>query len=210
MKNNFTKILCNAAFFLLLGILSCKEKSKLVQKQDSTSQQLETSNESAQARLENTSDSETNLRKSGGKEETLVGVYFMPSWNTSPDPNTDIDSFWSCITGKDDCSHLKNTSIWGPKGRIYNNRNPYEGPFLDRKPHSSLKGFYKRTDPEVAKKQLEYMKNYEIDFFAYNWFFGRHYFHHRNFAPQTNIYYPKDWKIDPARDGRVAVPGLEE
>ena len=25
--------------------------------------------------------------------DELVGVYFMPSWNTSPDPAVDIDSF---------------------------------------------------------------------------------------------------------------------
>ena len=208
MKINPAKLLYNVAFFLVLGAFSCQ--SKLIQKQDSNSQQLELSDESAQERLENSRTSEIDLGKSEGKEGTLVGVYFMPSWNTSPDPNKDIDSFWSCITGREDCSHLKNPAIWGPKGRIYNNRYPYEGPFLDRKPHPSLKGFYKRTDPEVAKKQLEYMKNYGIDFFAYNWFFGRHYFHHRNFAPQANIYYPKGWKIDPERDGRVAVPGLEE
>jgi hypothetical protein len=139
-----------------------------------------------------------------------VGVYFMPSWDTSADPNTDMDSFWSCITGREDCSNLKNTAVWGPKGRVYNNKYPYEGPYLERKPHPSLKGFYKRDDPEVARKQLQYMKSYGIDFFAYNWFFGRHYYYHLDFAPQANIYYPKGWKTDPARSGRVAVPGLEE
>lgn len=143
-------------------------------------------------------------------EGQLVGVYFMPSWNTSADPNRDVDSFWSCLMGLKDCSSVKNTAVWGPRGRIYNNRYPYEGPFLDRKPHSSLGGFYKRDDPKVAKKQLEYMKSYGIDFFAYNWFFGRHYYYHLYFGPQSTIYYPEGWKIDPNRDGRVAVPGLEE
>jgi hypothetical protein len=144
-----------------------------------------------------------------GKDQ-MVGVYMMPSWNTSPDPNKEIDSFWSCLTGREDCSSLKNPGIWGPKGRIYNNQYRYEGPFLERKPHPSLGGFYKRDDPKVAKKQLEYMKAYGIDFFAYNWFFGRHYYYHLYFGPQSKIYYPEGWKIDPNRDGRVAVPGLEE
>ncbi len=138
----------------------------------------------------------------------LVGVYYMPSWNTSPDPAVDRDSFWSCLTGREDCSSVQNTAIWGPKGRIYNSSYPYRGPYLDRKPIKELKGFYRRDDPEVIRKQLEYMKSYGIDFFAYDWFFGRHYFHHTQFAPQAKLYYPKGWKTDPARDGRVAVPGL--
>ncbi|SIN71213.1 glycoside hydrolase family 99-like domain-containing protein [Algoriphagus halophilus] len=142
--------------------------------------------------------------------EELVGVYYMPSWNTSPDSSTDRDSFWSCITGKENCSSLQNPGIWGPKGRVYNKKYPYEGPYLDRKPIAELKGFYKRDDPEVIKKQLEYMKSYGIDFFAYDWFYGRHYYYHLYFGPQSKIYYPKGWKIDTNRDGRVAVPGLVE
>src|SRR5690606_21172225 len=82
-------------------------------------------------------------------------------------------------------------------------------PFLDKKPDKSLKGFYKRTDPAVIKKQLEYMKSFGIDFFAYNWYFGRHYYYHRDFAPQADIFYPKDWSVDPSRSGRVQVPGVE-
>ena len=144
------------------------------------------------------------------KDNGLVGVYFMPSWNTSSDPNVDRDSFWSCLQDPANCSSLLNPGIWGPKGRIYNKQYPYEGPYLDRKPIKELKGFYKRTDAEVAKKQLQYMKSYGIDFFAYNWFFGRHYFHHLNFAPQSKIYYPKDWQNNPNQSGRVAVPGLIE
>ena len=35
-----------------------------------------------------------------GKDQ-MVGVYMMPSWNTSADPNKEIDSFWSCLTGRD-------------------------------------------------------------------------------------------------------------
>ena len=108
------------------------------------------------------------------------------------------------------CASLQNPGIWGPKGRIYNARYPYEGPYLDRKPIKELKGFYKRTDPEVARKQLQYMKEYGIDFFAYDWFFGRNYYYHLYFGPQSKIYYPEGWKIDPNRDGRVAVPGLIE
>ena len=151
-----------------------------------------------------------NVENFKAEKRTLVGVYFMPSWNLSADPNNDIDSFWSCLTGNENCGHTNNTAIWGPKGRIYNASYPYEGPFLERKPHSSLKGFYKRNDPEVAKKQLEYMKSYGIDFFAFNWFFGRHYYYHLNFAPQADTYYPAGWKTDPARDGRVEVPGIEQ
>ena len=142
--------------------------------------------------------------------DELIGVYFMPSWNTSADPAIDRDSFWSCITGQGDCSNLQNPGIWGPRGRIYNARYPYEGPYLDRKPIAELKGFYKRDDPEVIRKQLQFMKQSGIDFFAYNWFYGRHYYYHLYFSPQSKIYYPEDWQIDPNRDGRVAVPGLEE
>lgn len=122
----------------------------------------------------------------------------------------DVDSFWACLTGRENCGHSKSTATWGPRGRIYNRQFPYEGPFLDRKPHASLKGFYKRNDPQVAKKQLEYMKDYGIDFFAYDWFYGRHYYYHLNFGPQSKIYYPKGWKSDNSRDGRVAVPGIEQ
>lgn len=144
------------------------------------------------------------------KADELVGVYFMPSWNTSADPAVDRDSFWSCLQDPKNCSNLQNPGIWGPKGRIYNKQYPYEGPYLNRKPIKELKGFYQRTDSEVAKKQLQYMKSYGIDFFAYNWFFGRHYYHHLNFAPQSKIYYPEGWKNDPNQSGRVAVPGLIE
>ncbi|MEN2284506.1 hypothetical protein AAGF08_20340, partial [Algoriphagus sp. SE2] len=49
------------------------------------------------------------------ESDELVGVYYMPSWNTSPDPTKDRDSFWSCITGKSDCSSILNPGIWGPK-----------------------------------------------------------------------------------------------
>lgn len=143
-------------------------------------------------------------------EDELVGVYYMPSWNTSPDPKTDIDSFWSCLTGRGDCSSLQNPGIWGPNGRIYNKSYPYEGPYLDRKPIAELKGFYKRDDPAVIKKQIKFMKSYGIDFFAYNWFYGRNYYYHLYFGPQSKIFYPERWKIDTNRDGRVAVPGLEE
>lgn len=144
------------------------------------------------------------------QKEHKVGVFFMPSWNLSPDPNVDVDSFWACLTGKENCGHSNNKGAWGPKGRIYNRQYPYEGPFLERKPHASLNGFYKRDDPQSAKKQLEYMKEYGIDFFAYDWFFGRHYYYHLNFGPQSKIYYPAGWKRDNNRDGRVAVPGIEQ
>ena len=82
------------------------------------------------------------------EDDEQVGVFFMPSWNTSADPAKDRDSFWSCLTGRGDCSSLQNPGIWGPKGRIYNAKYPYEGPYLDRKPIKELKGFYKRDDPE--------------------------------------------------------------
>ena len=139
-----------------------------------------------------------------------VGVFYMPSWDVSSGGKNGQDIFWACLQGYKDCPFLTNTSIWGPKGRIFNASHPYEGPFLDKKPHKTLKGFYKRLDPEVIKKQLEYMKSYGIDFIAYNWFFGRHYYYHTNFAPQAHVFYPKNWSTDPSRDGRVEVPGVEE
>ncbi|MFC4872426.1 glycoside hydrolase family 99-like domain-containing protein [Negadavirga shengliensis] len=150
------------------------------------------------------------LRKVGETEKVQVGVYFMPSWNTSADRKIDRDSFWECLKGRENCSYLYDQASWGPKGRIYSRQYPYEGPFLDKKPIPELKGFYRRDDPEVAKKQLEYMKAYGIDFFAYNWFFGRHYYYHMHFAPQARLFYPEGWPVDSKRDGRVKVPGLEE
>lgn len=142
-------------------------------------------------------------------QDLQVGVFFMPSWNVSGNENQDIDSFWSCLRGRENCSFLADKRSWGPNGRIYNARYPYEGPFLDKKPISELKGFYRRDDPEVARRQLDYMHDYGIDFFAYNWFFGRHYYYHKNFAPQAALYYPQGWPTDPQRDGRVKVPGVE-
>src|SRR5690606_11367945 len=136
-------------------------------------------------------------------------VYYMPSWDFSS-KGTQKDVFWACLQGKEDCPFLHNTAIWGSKGRIYNDAYPYEGPYLDKKPHPSLKGFYDRTDPEVVRKQLAYMKEYGIDFFAYNWYFGRHYYYHRDFAPQAKVFYPQDWPVNAARSGRVMVPGVEE
>ncbi len=181
-------------FILILGVslTNCKQKSSVVPTQQVASF------------------ASVSLKDQEEQSNERVGVYFMPSWNTSPDPSVDRDSFWSCLQDPKNCSSLQNPGIWGPKGRIYNARFPYEGPYLERKPIKELKGFYKRADPEVAKKQLQYMKSYGIDFFAYDWFFGRHYYHHLYFGPQSKIYYPKGGKIDPNRDGRVAVPGLIE
>ncbi|HSI78610.1 MAG TPA: hypothetical protein VK957_22130, partial [Lunatimonas sp.] len=144
------------------------------------------------------------------KQRTQTGVFFMPSWNTSTDPGVDVDSFWSCLQGRGDCAFLKEPSSWGNNGRIFNRQYPYEGPFLDKKPHASLKGFYKRDDPDVARKQIQHMKDYGIDFFVYKWFFGRHYYYHLDYAPQSSIFYPKGWPIDPQRSGRVKVPGIEQ
>lgn len=183
-------------FFLFFGLAAflsgCKQKTNLT----------------GASQLANFSS--THASEIPGEPDELVGVYFMPSWNTSPDPAKDLDSFWSCLQDPKNCSNLQNPSIWGPKGRIYNAKFPYEGPYLDRKPIEELKGFYRRDDPEVARKQLRYMKSYGIDFFAYNWFFGRNYYYHLNFGPQSKIYYPKGAKIDPNLDGRVAIPGVVE
>src|SRR5680860_281724 len=77
-----------------------------------------------------------------------VGVYFMPSWDHSSAGGGNEDIFWACLQGKENCPFLTDPAIWGPKGRIYNKKYPYEGPYLDKKPHGSLKGFYKRDDPE--------------------------------------------------------------
>jgi hypothetical protein len=144
------------------------------------------------------------------QQGTRIGVFFMPSWNTSADPQVDIDSFWACLQGRGDCAFLKDPSSWGSQGRIFNRQYPYEGPFLDKKPHASLKGFYRRDDPQVARKQIQYMKEYGIDFFVYKWFFGRHYYYHLDYAPQADIYYPKGWPKDAQRSGRVKVPGIEQ
>lgn len=141
--------------------------------------------------------------------ETQVGVFFMPSWNTSSDPKVDVDSFWACLQGRGECAFVKDPLIWGSNGRIFNRQYPYDGPFLVKKPHPSLKGFYKRDDPQVAQKQIQYMKDYGIDFFVYKWFFGRHYYYHLDYAPQSTIFYPKGWPTDSKRSGRVKVPGIE-
>lgn len=184
---------CHSIFLVFaLLLVSCEKKTKVAP----TSQTASFTSLGSQSTV--------------SEDKEQVGVYFMPSWNTSPDPSQDRDSFWSCLQDPKNCSSLQNPGIWGPRGRIYNSRYPYEGPYLDKKPIKELKGFYKRTDREVARKQLEYMKSYGIDFFAYNWFFGRHYYYHLYFGPQSKIYYPKGAKIDPNRDGRVAVPGLVE
>jgi hypothetical protein len=199
------------AFFLLGG---CSEKVSV--STDSTP----SATTSSGTPLENSyPDKVENSANKAGKAENLrlappsgrqVGVYFMPSWDDSFTGEVGRDVFWACLQGKENCPFLTDPNIWGPKGRIYNKKYPYEGPYLDKKPHKSLKGFYKRDDPEVIKKQLEYMKSYGIDFFAYNWYFGRHYYYHKDFAPQANEYYPKGWPVDKSRDGRVLVPGVEE
>src|SRR5690554_2952533 len=98
-----------------------------------------------------------------------IGVFYMPSWDATSGGKT-MDIFWACLQGKENCPFLTNPAIWGPKGRIYNAKYPYEGPYLNKKPHASLKGFYRRDDPEVIRKQIQYMKDYGIDFFAYNWY----------------------------------------
>ncbi|MFD2201410.1 glycoside hydrolase family 99-like domain-containing protein [Shivajiella indica] len=204
----FSSIILLFAFFAIDPV-SCEEKVK--QMNESTKKEKEAPKPAEPVFMpeENSTIEGARFEEDNNGKTQLVGVYFMPSWNTSSDPKKDIDSFWSCLTGREDCSNLKNPAIWGPRGRIYNNQYRYEGPFLERKPHPSLGGFYKRDDPKVARKQLEYMKSYGIDFFAYNWFFGRHFYYYRYFGPQSKIYYPEGWKIDPNRDGRVAVPGVE-
>src|SRR5690606_10402887 len=40
-------------------------------------------------------------------------------------------------------------------------------------------------------------------------YFGRHYYYHRDIAPQEDICYPKDWSVDPSRSSRVQVHGVE-
>jgi len=197
--------------FLNINAESCENKESNAAEEHATE---ENSNENTEDFfLSGYPETDNNLREAKtvvATQSNQVGVYFMPSWNTSGDPNRDIDNNWSCLTGLEDCSYQRNTAIWGPRGRIYNRQNPYQGPFLNKKPIEELKGFYNRKDPEVAKKQLEYMKAYGIDFFAYSWFFGRQYYYHRYFGPQADVYYPEGWKIDPNRDGRVAVPGVED
>ncbi|WP_439484080.1 glycoside hydrolase family 99-like domain-containing protein [Cyclobacterium plantarum] len=179
--------------------------SAFVYKQDTKNSTVEPQNEPNSKNVA--------VKGNSGREnvpDIEVGVFFMPSWNVSGNDKQDIDSFWPCLQGRENCSFLTDKRSWGPNGRIYNASYPYEGPFLEKKPVKELKGFYKRDDPEVARKQLDYMHEYGIDFIAYNWFFGRHYYYHKNFAPQAQLYYPENWPIDTKRDGRVQVPGLEE
>jgi hypothetical protein len=54
------------------------------------------------------------------------------------------------------------------------------------------------------------MKNHEIDYLIYNWFWGRHYYY--QVPDQFNTYYPQGWPIysDPDKFGRVKVPGIEQ
>lgn len=199
-------------FMFLTVWQSCTEKTKITSQLAATVDQAASDNQLSDPgpqgnpsfRLQNTAN--TSTQDQSGQE---VGVFFMPSWDAVSGGKT-RDIFWACLQGKENCPFVHNPSIWGSKGRVYNSKYPYEGPYLDKKPHASLKGFYKRDDPEVVKKQLEYMKSYGIDFFAYNWFFGRHYYYHKNFAPQAKVFYPKGWATDASRDGRVAVPGVEE
>lgn len=193
--------------FLFLIFISCSESAKLTSAEDSSTENQNnevTENESC---AQNARSNSRVITKD--QEELQVGVYFMPSWNVSGNPKEDIDSFWSCLRGRGNCRFLSDPGSWGPKGRIYNRQYPYEGPYLEKKPIPELKGFYERDDPEVARMQLKYMRDYGIDFFAYNWFFGRHYYYHKDFAPQAKLFYPEGWETDKQRDGRVLVPGLE-
>src|SRR5690606_21129552 len=203
------QLLCYLCTFLWIFVTSsCAEKAQVA----SSSSSQETSKEAAVASSSVLQAAPLRLAPANGKigeGQPQVGVFFMPSWDAGTGKNA-RDVFWACLQGKEDCPFVKDPNIWGPKGRIYNAKYPYEGPYLDKQPHPSLKGFYRRDDPEVVKKQLEYMKSYGIDFFAYNWFFGRHYYYHRYFGPQAKLYYPEGWAIDDQRDGRVAVPGVEE
>lgn len=200
-------------FTLLLLTIGCTEKAKITSP-SSVRNDVQVMQETDQHNTGGQIGDPSFRLQQEGKSTTYndgqqVGVFFMPSWDAGSGKNTK-DIFWACLQGKEDCPFLKAGGTWGPKGRVYNQRYPYEGPYLDKKPHPSLKGFYRRDDPDVAEKQLEYMKSYGIDFFAYNWYFGRHYYYHKDYAPQADIYYPKGWPVDQSRDGRVAVPGLEE
>ena len=198
------------AFFGLIGFSSSTCSERITSGRESGNSSVEASS-LARENVEQIGDASYRLQQPGGTSDPdeMVGVYYMPSWDMPASQGGTKDIFWACLQGREDCPFLKNTAIWGPKGRIYNEKYPYDGPYLDKKPHKSLKGFYDREDPEVVTKQLEYMKDYGIDFFAYSWYFGRHYYYHLDYAPQANIYYPQRWEVDKSRDGRVAVPGIE-
>jgi hypothetical protein len=145
------------------------------------------------------------------QEPVKVGVFYMPSWNVEHDPSKPfVNSFWSCLTpDSSQCAFIKDPHFWGEKGRIYTAQDPRPS-FMNRKPHHTLGGFYKMDDPVVIRKQIEYMKNYGIDFLAYDWFWGLHYYHHTKFPPQADLYYPQDWEVDLNNSGRVKVPGVEQ
>lgn len=202
-----------SVFILLSLSISCTGKVNLSSDSDSREAQM-TSGENIPDGAEAESMPSFRVKKevdplSMDRSGQQIGVFYMPSWDAMSGGKP-VDVFWACLQGKENCPFVNNPAMWGPKGRIYNARFPYEGPYLDKKPHSSLKGFYRRDDPEVIRKQIEYMKNYGIDFFAYNWYYGRHYYYHLDFAPQSKVYYPKGWAADKSKDGRVAVPGVEE
>ena len=139
-----------------------------------------------------------------------VGVFYQPSWNFKPSSGRWVDSMWSCLVPDyTECSFvMPGSPTWGQNGRDYTD-DPRPD-FSARKPVPELGGFYNPLNKEVIKKQLSIMKNHEIDYLIYNWFWGRHYYY--QVPDQFNTYYPKDWEIHskPEIFGRVKVPGIEQ
>src|SRR5690554_6377688 len=141
-----------AIVFILIGFgfSACSEKVTSVGSGDSS---VETSS-LTQTDIDQSESASYRLLQQGETSEPdeEVGVFYMPSWDTPAGQGRTKDVFWACLQGKEDCPFLKNTAIWGPKGRIYNAKYPYQGPYLDNTPHKTLKGFYDREDPEVVTK----------------------------------------------------------
>ncbi len=68
-------------------------------------------------------------------------------------------------------------------------------------------GFYDSVDPHVVCAQIKYIKDFGFDFVAYDWFWGRHYFHNIN-DPQA--YYPGHTPNAAAGYVRAKIPGMED
>src|SRR5690606_5770534 len=127
-------------FFIFLQLFSCTEKVKVSGPSPNPKMAMAPAQKAGSAdnpsfRIQNQADANP-----GEKPEPLIGVYYMPSWDFSSADGTQKDIFWACLQGKEDCPFLHNTAMWGPNGRIYNAAHPYQGPYLDRMPHKSLKG----------------------------------------------------------------------
>src|SRR5690554_3662452 len=117
-------------FFMLLLTISCTEKAKITSQPSVDSSQV-LSDEVGLEATGQVGDPLFRLQEEGNTTASIsgqkVGVFFMPSWDAGSGKNAK-DIFWACLQGKEDCPFLNSPTTWGPKGRIYNQKYPYEGP----------------------------------------------------------------------------------